>query len=155
MHKFLMTPDRLVLVVVLLFGGSMQQANAQSSDVTLDPLFEKRGSALYSEHCASCHGAEGDGLGPQAEQFSPRPRDFTVGNYKFRTSDIGAYPARVDIIRGIDHGGPASSVDGIPSFEGLNAMDRHALSEKIRGFGAIPAYDIPITVPPRSATANA
>ena len=32
-----------------------------------------RGAALYTEHCASCHGATGNGDGPQARRLDPPP----------------------------------------------------------------------------------
>ena len=32
-----------------------------------------RGAALYAENCASCHGANGDGHGPQAAGLDPPP----------------------------------------------------------------------------------
>ena len=34
------------------------------------------GTALYTAHCASCHGATGAGDGPQAEGLEPAPRNF-------------------------------------------------------------------------------
>lgn len=36
-----------------------------------------RGTALYAENCASCHGANGNGLGPAAQGMDPPPIDFT------------------------------------------------------------------------------
>ncbi|PJG47068.1 iron permease [Sphingobium sp. LB126] len=35
-----------------------------------------RGQALYAQHCASCHGATGDGRGPQAVGLDPSPIAF-------------------------------------------------------------------------------
>jgi mono/diheme cytochrome c family protein len=37
----------------------------------------EKGKALYDGHCASCHGASGNGQGPQAQGMSPVPTDFT------------------------------------------------------------------------------
>ncbi len=34
------------------------------------------GQALYEARCASCHGSKGDGQGPLASVFNPRPVDF-------------------------------------------------------------------------------
>ncbi len=36
-----------------------------------------RGRQLYAEHCASCHGANGDGHGPQSAGLDPPPIAFT------------------------------------------------------------------------------
>ena len=35
-----------------------------------------RGQSLYAENCAICHGARGDGDGPQAARLEPAPKDF-------------------------------------------------------------------------------
>ena len=37
------------------------------------------GAALYARSCASCHGPEGRGNGPEADSFTPRPRDLRSG----------------------------------------------------------------------------
>jgi S1-C subfamily serine protease/mono/diheme cytochrome c family protein len=36
----------------------------------------ERGRALYAEHCAACHGSDGDGKGPSAEGMAPPPTSF-------------------------------------------------------------------------------
>jgi len=41
---------------------------------------------LYDTSCASCHGTDGRGHGPAADALTPRPRDFTSGTYKFRST---------------------------------------------------------------------
>ncbi len=35
-----------------------------------------RGAALYQEHCQACHGPEGRGNGPKAQELDPPPVDF-------------------------------------------------------------------------------
>jgi cbb3-type cytochrome c oxidase subunit II len=41
----------------------------------------KRGSQLFGENCASCHGASGDGNGAGAAGLFPRPTNLTVIEY--------------------------------------------------------------------------
>ena len=41
----------------------------------------ENGEEIYFQHCAGCHGEEGDGLGPGAERLLPPPRDFTSGMF--------------------------------------------------------------------------
>jgi mono/diheme cytochrome c family protein len=37
---------------------------------------EDKGKTLYTNKCEICHGAKGDGNGPAASSFSPKPKDF-------------------------------------------------------------------------------
>ena len=41
----------------------------------------KRGAALYAQHCASCHGADGRSNTVAAGPLLPRPTDLTSGRY--------------------------------------------------------------------------
>src|SRR2546428_353773 len=58
------------------------------------------GKAVYERKCLLCHGEKGDGKGPAAELLDPKPRDFTSGIYKIRTT-AGQAPQRPDLHRGI------------------------------------------------------
>lgn len=69
-----------------------------------------KGAELYAKHCAGCHGDEGRGNGPAAAFLSIRPRDFTIGKYKFRSTPVGALPLDGDIYRSIHRGLPGSSM---------------------------------------------
>lgn len=48
---------------------------------------------IYQMRCAVCHGEKGAGDGPAAEFLEPRPRDFTRGLWKYKTSP-GELPPR-------------------------------------------------------------
>lgn len=74
------------------------------------------GQALYHRHCLHCHGVSGDGQGPTAPYFYPRPRDYRPGLFKFTSTDYGAKPTRDDLRRVLLHGIDGSSM---PSFESL------------------------------------
>jgi len=59
------------VIAGLVFGiGSLF---ADSSEVG---KYEQGGN-LYNNKCQLCHGIKGDGNGPAAAVFSPRPTDFT------------------------------------------------------------------------------
>ncbi len=45
-----------------------------------------RGKNLYNSKCLICHGVKGDGKGPAAASFSPRPANFT--NPKFWENNV-------------------------------------------------------------------
>ncbi len=37
----------------------------------------ERGKALFNEKCQLCHGMKGDGNGPAAEAYNPKPANFS------------------------------------------------------------------------------
>jgi DMSO reductase family type II enzyme heme b subunit len=51
------------------------------------------GNELYQFRCMVCHGETGMGDGVAADTMSPRPRDFVLGQFKYKTSP-GTLPAR-------------------------------------------------------------
>ncbi len=63
-------------------AAAPQQA-AQSSGGGLD---ETAVTQIYEKRCAQCHGAEGDGTGPAADFMYPKPRDFTLAVFKYKTT---------------------------------------------------------------------
>ena len=62
------------------------------------------GKVLYDKHCAQCHGVNGDAKAPAAPYYKPRPRDFTSGKYKVRTTLNGELPTDQDIKNAIIKG---------------------------------------------------
>ena len=77
-----------------------------------------RGAALYAQNCASCHGANGNGLGSAAKGLDPAPIAFTDAERARERSLFALYQV---IEQGID--GTA-----MPSFSSLPADDRWALA---------------------------
>jgi mono/diheme cytochrome c family protein len=65
---------------------------------------EPRGKATYEKHCVECHGTSGRGDGPSAAFLVPRPRDFTTGKYKIRTTETGSVPSDNDLTASIQRG---------------------------------------------------
>src|SRR3989454_10425394 len=57
-----------------------------------------KGKAVYVKWCAGCHGDGGAGDGPAAASMLPRPRNFTSGLYKIRTTASGQLPTDADQI---------------------------------------------------------
>jgi DMSO reductase family type II enzyme heme b subunit len=76
----------------------------------------KAGGALYAHACSQCHGDAGDGAGYAAAHLKPRPRNFTTGKFKIRTTPSGALPTTDDLMRVIKRGMPYSSMPPWPNF---------------------------------------
>ncbi|MGH7349426.1 MAG: cbb3-type cytochrome c oxidase subunit II [Candidatus Rokuibacteriota bacterium] len=62
------------------------------------------GREVYESRCIGCHGVKGDGNGAAATFLSPRPRDFTLGVFKFRTTPTGSLPTDGDLFRTVTRG---------------------------------------------------
>jgi mono/diheme cytochrome c family protein len=60
----------------------------------------------YRRYCVGCHGEEGDGLGENEPWLDPKPRNFTLGQFKCRSTPTGTLPIDKDlydtIARGLD-----------------------------------------------------
>lgn len=81
----------------------------------------ERGTPVYAQRCAQCHGDHGDGDGPAAAFVYPRPRVFTTGSYKLRTTPSGELPTDDDLFAVITRGMPGSAM---PSFAMLPEQER-------------------------------
>ncbi len=82
------------------------------------------GRKVYEKYCIGCHGEKGDGKGIAAPDLIVKPRDFTSGIYKFKTTPPGSLPRDEDLLRVIDQGLPLTSM---PSFRLLPGPQKEAL----------------------------
>lgn len=66
----------------------------------------KAAKADYRRYCVGCHGEEGDGMGENGPWLDPKPRNFTLGQFKCRSTPTGTLPTDEDlfytIARGLD-----------------------------------------------------
>jgi mono/diheme cytochrome c family protein len=65
---------------------------------------QPRGKNVYDAHCVECHGDMGRGDGPSAAYVTPRPRDFTSGKYKIRSTESGSVPTDDDLMQSVRQG---------------------------------------------------
>ena len=79
---------RTMLLVLVTLGCLLHAASVFAA--------ESGAAQLFNRHCAACHGPKGDGQGPAAYLLSPKPRDFTSGTYKFRSTPSGSPPTDGD-----------------------------------------------------------
>src|SRR4029453_8622443 len=87
---------------------------------------------LYEARCASCHGADGRGNGPNAGFLNPAPRDFTSGRYKFRSTETGSLPSDDDLIRSITDGMHSTAMPSWKPF--LSQQQVRALVSHLKTF---------------------
>ena len=72
-----------------------------------------RGETIYLKRCVWCHDDEGEGQGPAADRLNPPPRDFTLGQYKIKTTVFSHdYASDDDIYRMIRDGMPGTAMPG-------------------------------------------
>ncbi len=55
------------------------------------------GKSIYESRCAPCHGLNGKGDGTTSALLNPRPRNFTTGLFKFRSTESGSIPTDDDL----------------------------------------------------------
>lgn len=84
----------------------------------------KAGRATYATSCARCHGVAGQGDGLDAQRLYPKPRNLTLGVYKFRSTASGSPPTDDDIFRTLTHGLPGTRM---PSWGQLDEATRWQL----------------------------
>ncbi len=115
------TLSSLFLTLFLLSGwGSLALADEARDDAAqMTETVEKdalpsddltAGKMIYEKRCISCHGVEGDGDGPAADRFEPKPRSFKKAEYKYRTTPRNSLPTDDDLFRAIALGLPGTGM---------------------------------------------
>lgn len=89
----------------------------------------------YRARCAQCHGPEGEGDGPAAEFLYPKPRNFYLGVFKYKTTHADAeFPSDDDLKKSIRNGLPGTAMTGWRNV--LADAEIDGLIELIKKFGA-------------------
>ena len=119
---------------------------AQAGEVAT-PEELKAGKFIYTRACVTCHGPEGRGDGLAAALLDPRPRDFTAGKFKFRTTPSGAIPTLDDLARTVTHGLNDTAMD---QWSELSTKDRRAVLLYVMSFSERFKTETatPIPIPP-------
>jgi mono/diheme cytochrome c family protein len=105
-------------------------AHAAAADERAETL-RAEGARVYARYCVGCHGQAGDGHGPAATMLITKPRDFTTGVFKFRSTPSGSLPTDQDLYRVISRGVFRTSM---PEWSLLTERDRLAVIEYVKAF---------------------
>ena len=124
---------RLLAVTLLLVAAPWDVVVAQEittwSTVTVERVPETRrlvslGEEVYGRACSYCHGESGEGNGSAERYLVTKPRDFTSGRFKMRSTATGSMPTDEDLFRTVTTGFPEFRM---PRFEYLSEEERWAL----------------------------
>jgi mono/diheme cytochrome c family protein len=105
-----------------LSDAVVARVEAQGPDLGTEAQRES-GRNLYVKNCAQCHGEKGDGAGYATPHLFPRPRDFTQGRFKVRTTPNGALPTHQDLVNIIRRGMPYTSMPAWPQLADQEVSD--------------------------------
>jgi mono/diheme cytochrome c family protein len=109
-------------LIAVLYAALMGSASAQGPDLGTDAQRES-GKKLYLKNCSQCHGDKGDGAGYATPHLRPRPRDFTSGKFKVRSTPTGGLPTHQDLVNIIRRGMPYTSMPAWPNFTDQEVSD--------------------------------
>jgi cytochrome c len=112
----------LAVLIASLCAAVAVSVRAQAPDIGTGPQRES-GKNLYLKYCSQCHGENGDGEGYAALHLRPRPRNFTTGKFKVRTTPNGALPTHQDLVNIIRHGMPYTSMPAWPTLSDQEVSD--------------------------------
>ena len=104
-------------------------ADGQSGKLPANPL---PGKSIYESRCVACHGSEGKGNGPASALLYPRPRDFTTGKFKFRSTESGSIPTDEDLLNTVRNGLHATAMPDWKPFIGDDSLK--AVVEYVKSF---------------------
>lgn len=139
------TLSTAVLLLLLTAGAASAQGPAQQGPMQ---AFRAEGRQVYERYCIGCHGDVGDGNGVAAPMLIVKPRDFTKGVFKFRSTPTGTLPTDEDLYKIITRGVYRTSM---PDWALLSERERLAVVQYVKTF--YPRWEeqgagTPIHVPP-------
>ena len=140
--------SHIILAVVFIAAWGTNPALAANTPGKPMPEeteeLQEKGRGIYFQRCSFCHGLLGDGEGPAAKYLDPRPRDFTLGTFKFRTTQSGELPTNEDLFRTVSRGLPGTAMQAFDNDlikNGLSEDERWAVISYIKTFA--PEFDDP------------
>ncbi len=142
---------RISMVLTMLMPALVFSQDSQIGELRGDA---GRGARVYTRYCVSCHGTEGNGEGESARSLDPKPRDFTAGTFKCRSTPTGSLPLDSDLFDTIGRGLHASAM---PSWYPLTRLERADLVGYIKTFSSRFKEEkpqAPLVVPPETSASG-
>lgn len=126
----------MLSILSVVFGtiGSSQSETLYPMPKKPSKKVLKKGKFLYNYICAPCHGASGKGDGPVSATIRVKPRNFTRGVFRYRSTDTGQLPTKSDLYRSIMIGFHTTAM---PSFSDIDPDDAYALVAYIMNFSKL------------------
>ena len=142
----------LAVLIALLCAVAMGSVRAAAQDIGTEAQRES-GEALYLRNCSQCHGENGDGAGYATPRLNPRPREFTMGNFKVRSTPSGALPTHQDLVNIIRRGMPYTSMPAWPTLSDQEVSDlAYYLTTFSPDFSNVERAPQPLPLPSAPAT---
>jgi cytochrome c oxidase cbb3-type subunit 2 len=146
--KVLFVGSILAAALTLASAGGMgaQQAQAGKLAGHFGP-----GKAAFPRYCNGCHGVRGDGKGTLAPYLDPKPRDYTMGIFKCRSTPTGTLPTDEDLYNTMTRGFVTAAM---PPWAPLPPQTRMDIVVYLKGFSprfAKESPGVPISIPAESA----
>jgi mono/diheme cytochrome c family protein len=113
-----------LLVAMFIAKFAWGQAPVREPQTVATPT---PGQKLYIQHCAGCHGVNGDGNGAAAVFLFPKPRSFRIGKYRLVSTE-NSVPSQSDLDALLVRGMPGSSM---PSWAHLKPEERALLVQEV------------------------
>jgi mono/diheme cytochrome c family protein len=154
MTSRLIGPRGCLLVLFALWAATTASVRVTAQDVGTEAQRES-GKRLYLKYCSQCHGEKGDAEGYATPHLYPRPRNFTTGKFKVRTTPNGALPTHQDIVNVIRRGMPYTSMPAWPTLSDQEVSDiAHFITSFSADFSNKETVPQPLTLPSAPATTS-
>ncbi len=105
-----------LVITASLFSLGWILMGSDDTPEKADPATLAKEKALFDDICATCHGINGNGDGVLAANLQTKPRNFTTGIFKFRSTLSGQLPTDEDLSITIKSGTHSTAMTTFETF---------------------------------------